>query len=74
MNVLITGGTGFIGSKLVEYLLEKGCNIIILTRDKAKVSAGIEAVSDIKEIKSSEKIDVIVNLAGAPISKRWSEI
>lgn len=73
MNVLITGGTGFVGSYLVEYLLGKGCNITILTRDKAKVAAGLEAVSDIDEIKPSKKIDVIINLAGAPISKKWSE-
>jgi uncharacterized protein (TIGR01777 family) len=73
MKVLITGGTGFVGSHLVEYLLGKGCNITILTRDKAKVAGGVEAISDIDEIKPSKKIDVIVNLAGAPISKRWSE-
>jgi uncharacterized protein len=73
MNVLITGGTGFVGSHLVLYLLGKGCNITIITRDKSKVASGIKAIEDINEIKPSEQIDVIVNLAGAPISKRWSE-
>ena len=73
MNVLITGGTGFIGSYLVEYLLGKSCNITILTRDKRKVSSGIRAIEDVNEIKPSEKIDVIVNLAGSPINKRWSD-
>jgi uncharacterized protein (TIGR01777 family) len=73
MNILITGGTGFVGSHLIEYLLVKGCNITILTRDKGNVTSGIRAIEDINEISQSERIDVIVNLAGAPISKRWSE-
>lgn len=73
MNILITGGTGFIGNHLVEYLLSEKHNIIILTRDKTKVTKGIKAISDVNEIKPNETIDVIINLAGAPISKRWSD-
>lgn len=33
MNVLITGGTGFIGSHLAESLLEKGMTVFALVRD-----------------------------------------
>ena len=29
-NILITGGAGFIGSNLSEYLLNKGYNIIVV--------------------------------------------
>ena len=35
MNVLITGGTGFIGSNLVKELSNH--NILILTREKKKI-------------------------------------
>lgn len=73
MNFLITGGTGFIGKCLIQHLTENGHNITVLTRNKNKTSGNIKVISDVTEIKSSDKIDVIINLAGAPISKRWSK-
>lgn len=72
MNFLITGGTGFIGKYLIQHLTENSHNITVLTRNKNKLSGNSKAVANITEIKSSDKIDVIINLAGAPISKRWS--
>jgi dihydroflavonol-4-reductase len=38
-NVLVTGGTGFIGLRLVERLRELGCNVTCMARTKAKVDA-----------------------------------
>lgn len=73
MNFLITGGTGFVGSHFVEYLLGKGYSITIITRNKTQAVSGIRTISSVNEIKPSEKVDVIVNLAGAPISKNWSK-
>lgn len=73
MNFLITGGTGFIGKYLIQHLTEKGNNITVLTRNKNKISRNIKAISNVNEIKNSDKIDVIINLAGAPIAKRWSK-
>jgi len=34
---LITGGTGFLGKKLVNYLVPKGYQIRVLCRDEAKL-------------------------------------
>lgn len=73
MNILITGGTGFIGRKLVQYLVEKGNNITVLTRNKNKLSRDIKAILDVSEIENTDKIHAIINLAGATISKRWSK-
>ncbi len=38
-NVLITGGTGFIGSNLAEALLKEGCQVRILRRDNSDLRA-----------------------------------
>ena len=34
MKILVAGGTGFIGKKLVKQLYEKGHEIIVLTRNR----------------------------------------
>ncbi|MFK7974100.1 MAG: TIGR01777 family oxidoreductase [Rickettsiaceae bacterium] len=71
MNIMITGGTGFIGSALTEFFLQQGHNITILTRNTRNLP-NIRVIQSIKKINSAEKIDVIINLAGATINKRWS--
>ena len=66
MNVLISGGTGFIGKQLSDLLLRSGHEPIVISRTDLK--AGIDHLA--KVIKSS---DVIINLAGAPVLQRWNE-
>ena len=38
MKIFITGGTGFIGSRLTEKLLQLGHEVVVLIRDPSKVS------------------------------------
>ena len=38
MKILIIGGTGFISSILTKKLLEKHCEVTILTRGKTKIN------------------------------------
>jgi len=73
MNFLITGGTGFIGTYLTKFLLGQGHNITILSRNKNKIRQNIRAIKYIPEIGDDEYFDVIINLAGANISNRWTE-
>jgi len=78
MNILITGGTGFIGSKLTKSLIKQGHNVTILSRDPNKVSAlfgsVVTALSDLRQLTPDSSYQVIINLAGAPIfDARWSE-
>lgn len=73
-KVLITGGTGFVGSHLAQHLLHGGYHVIILTRDQTKAQAisGATYIENLSDIHSTDDIDFIINLAGAPISERWS--
>ncbi|WP_438970328.1 NAD-dependent epimerase/dehydratase family protein, partial [Methylophaga sp.] len=77
MNYLITGGTGLIGSVICQQLQSAGHTVIVLSRyrDKVHQRCGLSAiaVTSLEEIGHSEQIDIIINLAGAPVAdKRWS--
>jgi uncharacterized protein len=77
-NVLITGGTGFIGRYLTEILLKKGYTVSILSRnviqDTDKVSYYIWDVTAQKiEEQAILNADFIIHLAGENIAeKRWT--
>ena len=74
MKFLITGGTGFIGKKLVSFLIQNNHEITILTRNNKKINnSSINAIEDLASINKDQYFDVIINLAGASISKRWTE-
>ncbi|MET4727798.1 uncharacterized protein (TIGR01777 family) [Lysobacter enzymogenes] len=76
-HFLVSGGTGFIGTALVEGLLAGGHRITVLSRDprRAALRFGGRArcIADTAELRDDERIDVVVNLAGAPVvGPRWS--
>lgn len=74
MNILMTGGTGFIGSRLVTKLVEQGHHIYVLTRNP-KQHQDTEYVTYISfsyPMKRLPFIHAIVNLAGESIFGYWS--
>ncbi|QWP75593.1 TIGR01777 family oxidoreductase [Lysobacter sp. K5869] len=76
-HFLISGGTGFIGTALVEGLLAGGHRITVLSRDprRAALRFGGRArcIADTAELRDDEAVDVVVNLAGAPVvGPRWT--
>lgn len=77
MNVLVTGGTGFIGTALCERLAIEGHSVWVLSRHVSRVDSGVTSINHLDELVSlgeQANIDVVVNLAGEPIAdKRWSE-
>ncbi|KGE03630.1 TIGR01777 family oxidoreductase [Pseudohaliea rubra] len=74
MHVLVTGGTGFIGSALVPRLCEDGHAVTIVSRGKHAAGAGVRYVQSLDEIADDTAIDGIINLAGASLNgKRWTD-
>ena len=78
MKVLITGGTGFIGSALTRSLTEQGCEVTVLSRNPGSVEkifgSGVNALNDLNQLRPEDAYQVIINLAGAPIfGARWSD-
>jgi uncharacterized protein (TIGR01777 family) len=79
MKVLITGATGLIGTELVNLLLKNNITVNYLTikREQIKDRPNTQGFYwNPEEGKIDENciqdVDVIVHLAGASISKRWT--
>ncbi len=76
MHVLIAGSSGFIGSALVSELTSHGHEVTRLVRSTSDPNVhGILWNPATAEIDREQLhgIEAIVNLAGAPIAKRWSK-
>lgn len=71
MNILITGGTGFLGQALIRQLLARGDSVTVLSRHVETVvqrcGVAVKAVERLNELNSEEDFSVVINLAGAPI-------
>jgi hypothetical protein len=76
-TVLISGATGFIGSRLSESLGAAGHQVIALVRNPAKADTlplPITVITSLDQLPSDARIDAIVNLAGEPIGNAlWTD-
>lgn len=77
MQILLTGGTGFIGKSLVKRLLHEGHTLTVLSRHPSKVSklfgTTVTAWQSISQWHEQTHFDAVINLAGEPIiDKAWS--
>lgn len=77
-KILIAGGSGLIGKKIIELLDKKKYSIYVLSRSARKNTDYIQYYQwdlDKKEIDTAAlDVDHIINLAGAGIAdKRWSD-
>jgi uncharacterized protein (TIGR01777 family) len=74
MSVVVTGGTGFLGSALVASLLRSGRDVVVVTRDpaRARVASGARAVSWDELPSAVDGASAVVNLAGETIAQRWT--
>ena len=75
MNILITGGTGLVGTALVKKLEERNHTVRILTRSESEEKNEFYWNIAEKKIddKAFENLDCMIHLAGANISERWTD-
>ncbi len=72
MHMLVTGGTGFIGSALVPEFLKRGFSVTVLSRHQQPQRAGVTYVQSLASVEKA--VDIVVNLAGASLAgRRWSD-
>lgn len=80
MNIILTGGTGFIGKQLAETLVSDGNAVVILTRNplQASVQRGVTVKqwdgSSVGDWASAvDGADAVLNFAGESLAgKRWT--
>jgi uncharacterized protein (TIGR01777 family) len=79
-TVLITGGTGLIGTALTKALVQKDYDVIVLSRSKKsstqkKISyAAWNVVNQTIDEEAVKKADYVVHLAGANVAEgRWTD-
>lgn len=78
MNILITGGTGFIGSALRNHLLRKGHLLTIVTRSPKKYESESAKNQrfidwDANLVAAMEEADVVINLVGKNLATIWTD-
>ena len=71
LKILFSGGTGFLGSALVTRFLARNYEITLISNNIQKVHSKfgntVNVLSHINELADDVVIDIIINLAGAPI-------
>src|SRR5512143_1107638 len=81
MKILITGGTGFVGTQLTSRLIKDNHEVTILSRSakrSGEIPRGISYLQGDPTQKGSwqeaiKNHDAVINLAGASIFAKWTE-
>ncbi|HEX8172722.1 MAG TPA: TIGR01777 family oxidoreductase [Thermoanaerobaculia bacterium] len=78
MKIVIAGGSGFLGEPLVRRLVARGDEVVVLSRNAAKVKAGRGVAWNGRShgpwTAEVDTADAVINLAGENIAEgRWTE-
>jgi uncharacterized protein (TIGR01777 family) len=72
-RILIVGGTGFVGTRLRQMIVDRGGKVVVATRNPSAqpVMAGVEYAAMPADLSG---FDAVVNLAGEPLfGRRWND-
>lgn len=87
-HVVVAGGTGFVGSRLVRALVSAGTRVTVLTRSRSsagglpkEVAAVVWAPDKLAAVgndwvgweRSLAGADLVVNLCGEPVVSKWDD-
>lgn len=80
-KVLVAGASGMIGSALVNSLLDRGEEVVGLSRNPERAAGrqsrvewhGWEPAAERPPRRAFEGVDRVVNLTGEPINQRWND-
>jgi uncharacterized protein (TIGR01777 family) len=81
MKILITGGTGFVGTQLTSRLIKDNHEVTILTRSLKGAKSSSPGISCLEGDptrkgpwqEAIKNHDAVINLAGASIFSKWTE-
>jgi uncharacterized protein len=81
VKILITGGTGFVGTQLTSRFIQDGNEVTILTRSEKRPEKGRAGISYLQGDPTQKgpwqeaikNHDAVVNLAGASIFSKWTD-
>ena len=81
MKILITGGTGFVGTQLTSRLIKDNHEVTILTRSLKGAKGSSQEISYLQGDPTQQgpwqeaikNHDAVINLAGASIFSKWTE-
>lgn len=77
MRIAVTGGTGYIGNALIDALVDRGDEVVIITRrvpsiEKQRPDAAYATWDEAASPGQIGHVDAVVNLAGESINQRWT--
>ena len=80
-NVLVTGGTGFIGSRVCDALHQKGDALYVLSRNPSRAQTKLRSAKavygwnpEIEKLptEATSNVEAVIHLAGETIAGRWN--
>lgn len=80
-KILISGGTGLLGKRLIPKLIDLGHEIVLLSRSEGQMSIHGQSIPKYKwniktqeiDDKAFDGIDYMIHLAGKNVNVRWSK-